>query len=159
MTSPHVRPAFPGDFDALLDIRQEVADDLMRRGVPSGPNGLRRHHLEEWTAAEVLWVGELDGDLVGSVAVWFHDPTGYWPRADLAAYIRDLMVHPRHRGHGIGVAMLGWAERFAAGCGRHQVRLDCDASNARLRRYYREAGYCYVSTDDEGFALFKKALG
>ena len=54
--------------------------------------------------------------------------------------------------------MLSWAERFSAGVGRRRVRLDCDASNARLLHYYSEAGYGRVGIDDEGFALFEKEL-
>ncbi len=111
---PSIRPATPDDFDALLEIREEVAVDLLERGIPSNPNALTRQHLEEWTSAGVLWVAELDGAVIGSIAVWFHDPTNYWPRADLASYIRDLMVHPRlsARGHWrcdsrVGRAVLG----------------------------------------------------
>ena len=155
---PLIRPATPDDFEPLLEIREEVAIDLLERGIPSNPNALTRQHLEEWTSAGVLWVAELDGTVIGSIAVWFHDPTGYWSRADLASYIRDLMVHPRHRHEGFGAVMLGWAERFSSGRGRKRIRLDCDASNDRLCRYYKEAGYRHVVTDNDGFALFEKTL-
>ena len=159
MTSiPALRPATADDFDLLLEIRREVAADLQQRGIPASPNGLTRNHLEEWTAAKVLWVGDLQGTVIGSIAVWFHDPTDHWPRSDRAAYVRDLMVSPRHRNEGIGAVMLSWAERFSAGVGRRRVRLDCDSSNARLLRYYSEAGYGRVGIDDEGFALFEKEL-
>ena len=159
MTSiPTLRPATAEDFDLLLEIRREIAADLQQRSIPANPNGLRRHHLEEWTAANVLWVGELQGSVIGSIAVWFHDPTDHWPRSDLATYVRDLMVSPRHRDQGLGAVMLSWAERFSAGLGRSRVRLDCDASNPRLLRYYTEAGYRRVGIDDEGFALFEKAV-
>ena len=155
---PQIRLATPYDFDALLEIREEVAIDLLERGIPSNPNALTRQHLEDWTRAGVLWVADLDGAVIGSIAVWPHDPTNYWPRADLASYIRDLMVHPRFRHEGIGALILGWAERFSAGRGRSRVRLDCEAGNERLCRYYKEAGYRHVVTDNDGFALFEKTL-
>ena len=155
---PSIRPATPDDFESLLEIREGVAVDLLQRGITSNPNALRRHHLEEWAAAQVLWVAELKGTVVGSIAVWSHDPTNYWPRADLATYVRDLMIHPRYRHQGVGAAILGWAERFSAGRGRIRVRLDCESSNERLCRYYKEAGYRHVVTDKDGFALFEKML-
>ncbi len=157
--NPWIRPATPDDFEPLLEIREEVAIDLLQRGIPSNPNALTWQHLEDWTTARVLWVAELGGVVIGSIAVWFHDPTDYWPRADLASYFRDLMVHPRHRQEGFGALLLGWAERYSAGRGRNRVRLDCDASNERLCRYYKEAGYRHVVTDSDGFALFEKTLG
>ena len=155
---PSIRHATPYDFEPLLEIRKEIAVDLLQRGIASNPNALRRHHLEEWTAARVLWVAESEGTVAGSIAVWFCDPTNYWSRVDLASYVRDLMVHPRHRHHGFGAVILGWAERFSAGTGRSRVRLDCVASNERLCRYYKEAGYRHVVTDKDGFALFEKVL-
>lgn len=155
---PLIRLATRDDFEQLLAIREEVAIDLLERGIPSNPNALTWQYLEEWTCAGVLWVAELEGDVIGSIAVWSHDPTDYWPRADLASYFRDLMVHPRYRHAGFGAVMLGWAERFSSGRGRSRVRLDCDASNERLCRYYKEAGYRHVVTDNDGFALFEKTV-
>ena len=155
---PAIRPATTDDFDPLLEIRKEIAVYLLQRGIASNPNALRRHHLEEWTAERVLWVAESKGTVVGSIAVWFHDPTNYWPRADLATYVRDLMVHPLYRHQGFGAVILGWAERLSAGKGRSRVRLDCESSNERLCRYYKEEGYRHVVTDKDGFALFEKVL-
>ena len=155
---PRVRRATPDDFDALLEIRERVAIDLLQRGVRSNPNGLTREHLQDWTMARVLWVAELGETIVGSIAVWMYDPAGYWPRADLATYVRDLMIDPHLRGRGLGAILLAWAERYSSGVGRSRVRLDCDAANERLCRYYKEAGYRHVATDDDGFALFEKTL-
>ena len=68
--NPLIRPATPDDFEPLLAIREGVAIDLLERGIPSNPNALTWQHLEEWTRAGVLWVAELDGEVIGSIAVW-----------------------------------------------------------------------------------------
>ena len=156
--TPWVRPATPADFQVLLEVREEVAVDLLQRGIASNPNALTRQHLEEWTKSRALWVAELDGSVIGSIAVWLHDPTDYWPETELATYIRDLMVSPKHRHEGLRASMLRWAERFSASRGRDRVRLDCDAANERLCRYYQDCGYRRVGIDGEGFALYEKAL-
>jgi len=146
---PHVRPAKTSDFDRLLEIRQRIALRLLQRGIHSNPASLTRAHLEEWTEAGVLWVGEVGGEVVAAVTVWRHDPAGFWPRGDVAAYIRDLMVDPEHASQGYGKVVLGWAERYAAGIGRRRVRLDCDLDNERLMRYYHDAGYREIAHDDQ----------
>jgi RimJ/RimL family protein N-acetyltransferase len=153
---PLVRHARTADFDAILEIRDHVAVDLLARGIRWNPNALTREHLEAWTASGNLYVGDLNGTVIGSIAVWWHDHTDFWPRADLAGYVRDLMIDPRHRGQ--GASLLGWAERYISGVGRNRVRLDCDASNDRLCRYYEESGYARVGTDSDGFAVFEKKL-
>lgn len=155
---PWVRQATPDDFDALLKIRDHVAVDLLQRGFRWNPNALTREHLEDWTTAESLFVGDIQGKIVGSVAVWLYDPVGWWPRGDLAGYIRDLMIDPSYRHQNLGAHLLRWAELYVAGLGRGRVRLDCDAVNERLCRYYKEAGYRHVETDQEGSALFEKRL-
>ena len=158
MSAALIRPARPTDFEALLEIRQDIAVDLLERGIASNPNRLTRDHLAEWTSAGVLNVAVLDGKVVASVAIWFHDPTDYWPEDDLATYVRDLMVSPGHRHQGLGAYLLAWAEQFSVGEGRNRVRLDCEAANERLRRYYQGAGYTYIETDVDGYALYEKVL-
>ncbi|HEY7565321.1 MAG TPA: GNAT family N-acetyltransferase [Acidimicrobiia bacterium] len=155
---PWVRQATPDDYEAILKIRDQVAVDLLQRGFRWNPNALTRDHLEEWNQAGVLWVGEVRGQVIACIAVWLHDPIGWWSRADLAGYVRDLMIDPSHRHQGVGAHLLRWAELYLQGLGRSRVRLDCDAGNDRLCRYYEAAGYQYVETDESGFAQFEKRL-
>ncbi len=77
------------------------------------------------------------GTVIGSIAVWSHDPTNYWPRADLASYVRDLMVIPNSVIEGIGALMLGWAERFL---GRQRTQ----PGQARLRGR-RTSGFAAIT--------------
>ncbi len=152
-----VRAAQPEDVDRLQAIREEVAIDLLQRGIPWNPNATRREHLESWVAQGALWVATISDEPLGMVAVWWSDPAGYWPKADLAAYLHDLMMSPTLRGERMGERLLAWAESFVRGRGRRWLRLDCDAANDRLRRYYEEAGYEHVGIH-AGAALFQKRL-
>jgi RimJ/RimL family protein N-acetyltransferase len=155
---PHVRPARLADFDAILEIRDQVAVDLLGRGVPWNPNVLSRAQLADWSDRGVLYVAELKGEIVGSIAVWRRDPGGWWPVEDRGGYVRDLMIDPRLRGKGVGAIVLRWAENYASGMGLQRVRLDCLSSNDRLCRYYKEAGYRQVATDSSGVAYFEKSV-
>ena len=147
-----------GDFDAILEIRDQVAVDLLGRGVHWNPNVLSRSQLADWSDRGVLFVAEIKNEVVGSIAVWRRDPGCWWPVEDRAGYVRDLMVHPRLRGRGIGATVLRWAEKYAGGVGLQRVRLDCLSSNDRLCRYYKEAGYRQVATDLDGVAYFEKSV-
>ena len=44
---------------------------------------------------------------------------------------------------GLGAVILGWAARIARQQGREALRLDCVASNGRLRAYYEAAGFVH----------------
>lgn len=155
---PHVRPAGPGDFDAILEIRDQVAVDLLGRGVHWNPNVLTSQQLADWSDRGALFVAEIAKDVVGSIAVWRRDPDGWWPPEDRAGYVRDLMIHPRLRHQSMGATVLRWAEKYVAGIGNQRVRLDCLISNDRLCRYYEEGGYRLVATGPDGIAYFEKAV-
>lgn len=57
-----------------------------------------------------------------------------------AAYLHKLAVLRSHAGRSLGLALLRWAERLA-GCLGLPLRLDCWSDNARLLKYYDNAGY------------------
>jgi ribosomal protein S18 acetylase RimI-like enzyme len=150
-----VRLATLADIEPLLAVREAVAVDLLERGIPWNPNSTGRELIESWIAQGLLWVATSGGRVIGMVAVWWVDPTGHWPAADLAAYVHDLTVDPALKGERVGERLLAWVESYAAGRGRPLVRLDCDAANVRLCRYYDDLGYRWVSTE-AGFALFER---
>ena len=78
-----------------------------------------------------------------------------------AGYLYSLAVHPRARGQAIGTVLLGWAEAHVRRRDRAYLRLDCMASNERLRRYYETHGFCFsgeVSAGGFSGALYEKQL-
>ena len=153
--SASVRVATLDDLDRLQALREEVAVDLLQRGIPWNPHATSRQKLEEWVGQSTIWVATSGDELAGMVAVWWADPTGYWPKADLGVYVHDLLVSPARKGQGVGALLLRWVESFAEGRGRKLVRLDCEAANLRLCRYYQDLGYSQVG-EHAGSALFEK---
>jgi hypothetical protein len=49
----------------------------------------------------------------------------------------------RRSAPGLGSVILGWAAGVARQQGREALRLDCVASNRRLRAYYEAAGFVH----------------
>jgi ribosomal protein S18 acetylase RimI-like enzyme len=89
-----------------------------------------------------IFVAETDGAIVGFVCVFARLDSGALIEADPEyAYISDLVVLPAHRGRGIGRALLGRAEEFAARQGAAVLKVDVLAANGGARAVYRAAGF------------------
>jgi ribosomal protein S18 acetylase RimI-like enzyme len=80
-----------------------------------------------------LWLAELDGRIVGSVAI-----VG---RADNAAQLRWFLVHPDCRGQGLGRTLLDEALRFCHECGFRLVYLWTFSELTAAAHLYRDAGF------------------
>jgi GNAT superfamily N-acetyltransferase len=137
-----LRRARPDEIDVVLAVLTQAAGWLRRRGVEQWPD----RFAVDWVMPAVergeTWLADVDGETVGTVVVQWDDPI-FWPAypAD-AGYLHRLAV--RHHGDDLGRRLLAWAERHAADNGKTFLRLDCVASNARLRTYYERAGYEHV---------------
>jgi ribosomal protein S18 acetylase RimI-like enzyme len=83
-----------------------------------------------------LLVLEVDGQLIGSVMVGYEGHRGW---------INYLVVHPDHRGRGLGQALVHEAERRLAALGCPKVNLQVRSSNRSAIDFYRRIGY---SVDD-----------
>lgn len=65
-----------------------------------------------------------------------------WSDVDgTAGYVHRMAVY--RRAAGLGAVMLRWAADAVREHGSDALRLDCVASNARLRRYYEAAGFLH----------------
>ena len=85
-----------------------------------------------------------DGVIVGTLTLTWADPHVWGEQPDDAGYVHGLAIRRDAAGQGIGAAMLAWAGRAVAAAGRPYLRLDCMATNARLRAYYERAGFTQV---------------
>ncbi|MFG2141344.1 GNAT family N-acetyltransferase [Streptomyces sp. NPDC048650] len=102
-----------------------------------------RHRITEREKGEV-WLAEAGGRIVGGFELWWEDVPAWGEQPPVAAYVHRLMVDRTSAPAGTGRAMLEQAERRTAEAGRGWCRLDCVASNPRLRTYYEGAGYTVV---------------
>lgn len=99
-----------------------------------------RSWVEDAIRQGETWLVDVNGRVSGTVTVDFSDPV--WSDVDgNAAYVHRMAVSRRERG--LGAVILAWVKEFARQQGCDTLRLDCVASNERLRGYYEAAGFAY----------------
>lgn len=76
--------------------------------------------------------------VIGMVSILFTISTAEGGRA---AWLEDMIVHPQHRGLGIGEQLLQTALTNAKALGSTRITLLTDDSNASAQRFYARAGF------------------
>jgi GNAT superfamily N-acetyltransferase len=165
-----IEPALLIDIETVLDVLDEAASWLTARGVDQWPDRFEPAWIEADIVAGSTWLVRDGTEAVATITVSNADPL--WPdEGGSARYLHRLAVRRSHAG--LGSALLTWADDRARRDGAHQLRLDCVASNADLRAYYRAAGFIHRgdrrvggppgsrddrSTDRTVVALFERRL-
>lgn len=135
-----VRVARWRDAAAAVAIIREAAGERPRtiatiREEVWTPSEWRRHRLG-WGPEGVTLVAEVEGRVVGVLGC-------ARSRARVARHQAELglTVASRWRGHGVGRAMLGVAERWAREVGVDRLSLRVFWGNERAKRLYESVGY------------------
>ncbi len=144
-----VREAGPADVAAVVGMFDEAVEWLVARGsqgqwgtepFSAFPERVERERRR--VAEGKLWVAEEDGTVVGALGL-DEEPTRYVePVAERELYVHLLLTSRRHRGRGIGAALLAHARARAVERGIGLMRVDCwDGGDGRLAAYYRDQGF------------------
>ena len=131
--------AAPAQLDDVLSVLNEAAAWLHARGVSQWPERFEPSWVEGAIGRGETWLVSVDGTLSGTVTLDWSDPI--WSDAGAAAYLHRMAV--RREAAGLGAAILAWAAGAARRHGQTALRLDCVASNDRLRAYYEAAGFVH----------------
>ncbi len=107
---------------------------------------------------------KIDGQIAAVVELLQH-PEALWDfDTSPAMYVHKLAVRREHAQIQLGEGILNQVQQDSTTLGLEYLRLDCVASNQRLRNYYASLGFeCQgVRQKGEGelaLALYQKALG
>jgi hypothetical protein len=132
--------AAPGQATEVLAVLDEAAAWLRGRGVRQWPPRFEPSWVEGAVERGETWLAMAGERVSGTVTLDVSDPV--WDGVPGAAlYLHRMAV--RRPAAGLGAVILGWAAGVARGQGRAALRLDCVASNGRLRAYYERAGFAH----------------
>ncbi|MGW2524332.1 GNAT family N-acetyltransferase [Streptomyces sp. NPDC001617] len=139
------RRATPPDAPALVRLRDTAALWQLARGIDQWkPAEKNEAHFTTRMREGEVWLAYTGTHLTGAWELWWDDVAAWGPRPSDAGYIHRLMTAPHTSPPGTGRRMLAEAESRITATGRPYARLDCLASNPRLRAYYESAGYRVV---------------
>ncbi|WP_053752617.1 GNAT family N-acetyltransferase [Streptomyces sp. MMG1533] len=146
-TTPNLtyRKATPDDASLLVRLRDTAALWQLARGITQWQPGEKDElHFRTRMQEGEVWLAYADETPAGAWELWWTDPAAWGPRPPDAGYIHRLMTTPHTSPPGTGRHLLAEAESRITATGRPYARLDCLASNPRLRAYYESAGYTVV---------------
>jgi Acetyltransferase (GNAT) family len=132
--------AAPGEVDDVLLVLDETAAWLRDREIVQWPPRFEAALVESAISRGETWLVRVGGTLSATVTLDLADHA--WDGIDgRALYLHRMAV--RRPAAGLGAVILGWAADAARRQDRCALRLDCVASNARLRAYYEAAGFAH----------------
>lgn len=154
--------AQPEELPLVMEILAEAAAWLVDKGIDQWPSPPNEHWQRRMAAAidrQELYTLGIVKNRLGMVRFTWSDP--YWPDDDQAGYVHSMAIRSAMHGQGLGLWILNWAGMKVMQADKPCLRLDCLASNGRLRRYYEDQGFVYqgdVIDRDYVAALYEKRL-
>jgi ribosomal protein S18 acetylase RimI-like enzyme len=162
-----IAQAQPADLPVILEILDEAARWLAERQIqqwsyPPPPSfaNFMRGQIEQGD----VYLARLAADesAVGTLRFAWQDADLWQDSAGLeAGYVHSLAIRPHLQGQQLGEILLDWAKAHVRRRNCRYLRLDCVATNQKLRRYYSRLGFrpCgEASAGDFTGALFELAL-
>jgi ribosomal protein S18 acetylase RimI-like enzyme len=145
-----IRPALPSDAAAITAcVRAAYAGYVERIGREPAPMGADYPAL---IAAGAVWVAQEAGRVVGVLVLQIQGP---------ALLVENVAVLPEWQGHGLGRALLGFAEEHAREAGLAEVTLYTNERMTENLRLYPALGYVETGRSVQaGFArvFYRKPL-
>jgi GNAT superfamily N-acetyltransferase len=101
--------------------------------------------------AGLFFIAECEGEAAGVVKFQLEGEL-FWPDVPKteSAFVHRLAVRRQFAGSGVSSALLGWAVEQARSQGKDYLRLDCEASRAKLRAVYERFGFKHHSDRQVG---------
>ena len=148
-----IRRATAADIGAVAAIYDAVNDHLAAVGNYNAPSWGKGTYPVAGTAAEALaeetlYVAVSNGEVMGSCILNHRQHDDYvqvpWSldaRDEEIWVVHTLVVHPQHRGMGVGRKLLAFAVAHCRASGARTIRLDTFLANANAQALYSSAGF------------------
>jgi GNAT superfamily N-acetyltransferase len=140
-----VRPARPGDFNAMAGLAQQLGYECTGEQIEE-----RLSHMQD-PDSYAVFVAELAG---GEIAGWIGTYLFRSVETGSCAEINGLVVEQNIRSRGIGRLLLDAAEEWGRRIACDTMSVRSNLIRDRAHRFYERNGYRYVKTQKE----FRKTL-
>lgn len=147
-----IRQASSQDIDVVAEILGEAARWLEEQGMPMWhKDELQPKRIVADVDSGQFFLAECDGVPAGAIRFQLEDRL-FWPDVPQhdSAFIHRLAVRRRFAGGEVSSALLLWAIARTHTLGLRYLRLDCEASRARLRALYERIGFRFHSNKQVG---------
>jgi GNAT superfamily N-acetyltransferase len=132
-----IRPCRADDAETLVNLIRELAVyESLEEFARATPEQIRVHFFGPRPFAEAI-LAEVDGEAVG-FAIFFGTYSTF--RGQPGMYLEDIFVREKHRGKGIGRALLTTLARIAVDCGCGRVEWSVLDWNETAIGFYRSLG-------------------
>ena len=140
-----VRPARPGDFNAMAGLAQQLGYECTAKEIEE-----RLSQMQDPNCYAVFVAELAGGQIAGWVGAYLFRSveTGSW------AEINGLVVEQSIRSHGIGRLLLDAAEEWGRRIGCDTMSVRSNLKRDRAHRFYESNGYRHVKTQKQ----FRKPL-
>jgi len=150
----NIRGARRQDVETVAGLIDEATVWVRELGHEQWTLPFPRDELAAAIERGEVYLGEVNGEPVGTVTILSDDPVYWGERPPDALYVHKLAVRRDHAGRGIGAAIVEWADARAAAAGRDFLRLDCLRDDPAIRAYYERLGFEHRGDlDDEARGL------
>jgi len=151
------------DLDAVLEILEEASRWLSSKGLESRwrPSPAFRQSIKDNIERVEVYLVRGARGIIGTITLQWSDRKFWGDLPPDAGYVHKLAIKRSSSGQRLGLRMLQWAETKARAEDKSYLRLDCLASNKRIREYYERAGFVHVrDTLEPGWkaSLYEKKL-
>jgi GNAT superfamily N-acetyltransferase len=147
-----VREATADDDFAVGELLVSAFEETYRVKMPEVTMSNQRkaslRAVAEKRKVAKVWVAELDGKVIGTVAVWPPGAPGSEAWVPGAADLRHLAVDGRHRRSDASKLLLDEAERWARDSGAAAVCLHVRRGVTGVANLYLKRGYVRVPSGD-----------
>lgn len=144
------RQIFPTDQPEVMAVFKRAAEKIHKKNVDHwqywhNPPQEKLDWLEEGLRnKEYFFIENETGTRIGMVRILDEDQLYWGEQTEKAKYVHSLVVEDAYNGQGLGAKILEAIATQAKAQGCRYLRLDADARNPRLCRYYEALGFEHV---------------
>lgn len=147
------RSSDPAELELLEPLWNALQEHHVEVTPTLGPRTPKRSLAEAWRIRRgkyERWLGdpdtffilaEVEGAPAGYAFVTVGPPYASWDAGERLAELETLSVLPRHRGAGVGAALIDAVWEHLAELGVEDMQIVTTATNAGAKRFYERQGF------------------